>query len=78
MGWDWVGMVIIRRRQSKSTFGANKIDNNKAFHAHMIFGGVCEKSGILEFLVSCQPRGGGCQVSVQHFPNYFKVESTKD
>ena len=24
VGWDWVGMVIIARRKSKSTFGANK------------------------------------------------------
>ena len=24
LGWDWVGMVIIARRKSKSTFGANK------------------------------------------------------
>ena len=33
VGWDWVGMVIIGRRQSKtkSTFGANK--DNMCFMA---------------------------------------------
>ena len=34
-------------------------------------------SGISCELPSCQPQGVGCQDSVQHFPNYFKVESTK-